>query len=331
MNTVTHANANSRIVRTVRGDIAPEALGVTAPHEHLYCDQRLCRSDLDFPGTYAKMVLLDVDTIVRELADYHAAGGRAIAEMTASGWGRDVAVLKEISERSDIHVVAISGFYVEDCHPPYVADTSIEDLAEQLVRELSAGADGTAIRTGLLKSGISRPVIEGPEKKCAHAVALTQKRTGVSITTHTSGSTRFEIEGGNIGMQHLDLFEAEGVDPGRVIIGHTDENADIRQLVALARRGAYVQFDVIGKIHWMLDETRVDLLCQMVDNGYQDHLMLSSDRCREMELKVGGGLGYDHVLRDFVPKLRQAGFDDALLHRILVENPARALSFEPRD
>jgi phosphotriesterase-related protein len=277
------------------------------------------------------MVLLDVDTIVAELADFHAAGGRAIAEMTSSGWGRDVVVLKEISERSDIHVIAISGFYVEDCHPPYVADTSIEDLADLMVQELTAGADGTGICTGLLKSGISRPVVEGPEKKCAHAIALAQKRTGVSITTHTSGSTRFEIEGGNIGMQHLDLFEAEGVDPSRVIIGHTDENADIRQLVALAQRGAYVQFDVIGKIHWMLDETRVDLLCQMVDRGYQDHLMLSSDRCREMELKVGGGLGYDHVLRDFVPKLRQAGFDDALLHRILVENPARALSFEPQE
>jgi phosphotriesterase-related protein len=49
-----------------------------------------------------------------------------------------------------------------------------------------------------------------------------------------------------------------------------------------------------------------------------------------MELKVGGGPGYDHVLRDFVPKLRQAGFDDALLRRILVENPARALSFKPK-
>lgn len=324
-------SSNLRVVRTVRGDIAPEELGVTAPHEHLYCDQRLCHSDLDFPGTYAKMVLLDVDMIVTELAHFHAAGGRAIAEMTAGGWGRNVAVLREISERSGIHVIAISGFYVEDCHPPYVADASVEELADLLVREVTIGADDTAIRTGLLKSGISRPVIEGAEEKCARAVALAQKRTGVSITTHTSGSTRFEIEGGNIGMQHLDLFEEEGVDPARVIIGHTDENADIRQLAALAQRGAYVQFDVIGKIHWMLDETRVELLRQMVDRGYQDHLMLSSDRCREMELKVGGGPGYDHVLVDFVPRLRKAGFDEALLHRILVDNPARALSFESQE
>lgn len=318
-----------KIIRTVRGDIAPGELGVTATHEHLYCDQRLCRqSRIGFPGAYARMVLQDPDMVVAELADFYAAGGRAIAEMTAHGWGRDVGVLKEISERSAVHVIAVSGFYVEDCHPEFVAGSSIEELEEFLVGELTSGADGTDIRPGLLKSAISRPVIEGPEEKCARAVARAQKRTGVAITTHTSASARFEVEGGNVGMMHLDLFESEGVDPARVIIGHTDENSDIRQLVALAERGAYVQFDVIGKVHWLLDETRVELLCQLVDKGYENHLLLSTDRCRVIELKAQGGPGYDHLLRSFVPKLRQAGFDDALVHRILVENPARVLAIE---
>jgi phosphotriesterase-related protein len=319
------------VVRTVLGDIAPEELGVTATHEHLYCDQRLCRSDLDFPGTYAKMVLLDRDMVVNELADFHAAGGRAIAEMTASGWGRDVAALKEISERSGVHVIAISGFYVEDCLPDYVDEAPIDELVEIIVGEVDEGADGTRIRTGLLKSGVGRPVIEGLEAKCARAVARAQIRTGLAITTHTSASSRFEVPGGNLGMQHLDLFEEEGVDPSRVIIGHTDENVDLRNLVAMARRGAYLQFDVIGKLHWMLDETRVDLLGQLVDKGYGDRLLLSSDRCREMELKTRGGPGYDHVLRDFVPRLREAGFDGSLINLILVENPARVLAFEPED
>lgn len=317
-----------KVIRTVCGDIAPNELGVTAMHEHLYCDQRLCRSELDFPGTYAKMVLQDPDTIVAELADFYAAGGRAIAEMTSSGWGRDVAVLKEISERSGVHVIAISGFYVEDCLPAFVDETTEDELEELVVEEVATGADGTEIRTGLLKSGVSRPVIEGLEAKCARVVARVQKRTDLAITTHTSASSRYEVEGGNLGMQHLDLFESEGVDPARVIIGHTDANVDIRQLVAVAERGAYVQFDLIGKVHWLLDETRVELLCRLVEKGYRDHLLLSSDRCRDIELKVQGGPGYDHVLCDFVPRLRKAGFDDALLHRILVENPARVLAFE---
>ncbi len=129
-------------------------------------------------------------------------------------------------------------------------------------------------------------------------------------------------------MQHLDLFEAEGVDPARVIIGHTDENADIRQLTALAERGAMVQFDVIGKTHWLLDETRVELLARLADKGYADRLLLGSDRNRVSELHVTGGAGYDYVLRHFVPRLRQAGFDESLIQKILVENPSRILAVE---
>jgi phosphotriesterase-related protein len=150
----------------------------------------------------------------------------------------------------------------------------------------------------------------------------------VPITTHTSGSARFEIPGGNLGAQHLDLFEVEGVDPGRVIIGHNDENADIRFLLSLARRGAYIQFDVIGKIHWLLDETRVELLARLADGGYLDRLLLSTDRCRLTELKARGGPGYDHLLRNFLPMLRQNGFDEAAIHQMLVDNPARILAID---
>jgi predicted metal-dependent phosphotriesterase family hydrolase len=317
-----------KVIRTVNGDIPPSDLGVTLTHEHLYCDQRLCRSEGSFPSAANPMVLRDVDLVVKEVGEFFAAGGRAIAEMTVHGWGRDVAVLREISQQSGIHVIATAGYYIEECHPDFARDASVEELAEFLVRELSDGADGTPIRPGLLKSGVGRPVIEGAERRCALAVARAQKITGVTITTHTSGSSRFEIRGGNIGTLHLDLFEAEGVDPARVIIGHTDENADIRQLIALAKRGAAIQFDVIGKIHWLLDETRVELLAKLADKGYGGQLLLSTDRNRVTELKAKGGPGYDHVLRDFVPKLRQAGFDEASIRKILVENPSRVLAVE---
>ncbi len=274
------------------------------------------------------MVLRDVDLVVRELREFTVAGGRAIAEMTVKGWGRDVAVLQEISRRAGVHVIATAGFYVEDCLPDFARDADVGVLTEFLVQELTEGADGTGIRPGLLKSGVGRPVIEGVERTCAIAVARAQTATGVAITTHTSGSSRLEIRGGNLGMHHLDLFEAEGVDPARVIIGHTDENADIRQLTELCERGAMIQFDVIGKTHWLLDETRVELLTKLADKGYGDRLLLASDRNRVSELHVSGGPGYDYVLRSFVPRLRQAGFDESLIHKILVENPSRILAVE---
>ena len=138
-------------------------------------------------------------------------------------------------------------------------------------------------------------------------MARAQLWTDLTITTHTSGNIRFEIEGGNIGIQHLDLFEAEGVDPSCVIIGHTDENADVRFLEALCRRGAWVQFDAIGKQHWMLDEPRAELAANPIQRGFGRQLLLGSDRARKTKL------------------LRAAGLDDAAIRMLLVENPARAL------
>ncbi|MBI4279913.1 MAG: phosphotriesterase-related protein [Armatimonadetes bacterium] len=318
-------------IQTVTGRIAPEELGLTYTHEHLLCDQRLCRQDgLRRPGSEGNlMVLDDIEVAIGEMRAIRALGADALVEVTMQAWGRDLPGLRRISEASGIKIIATSGFYVEHCHPGFVAEQSIEQLAEGLVREITEGVDRTGIRTGLLKSAISRPVVEGPEEKCARAVARAQRATGASITTHTSGGIRFEIPGGNIGMQLLDLFEAEGVDPRRVIVGHVDENADIRFLEAMCRRGAFVQFDVVGKWHWMLDETRADLMAALADRGYIDHLLLSTDRARKAELKSYGGIGYAYLLTHFVPLLRKAGLSEEDIRRIMVENPRRALAIHP--
>lgn len=319
-----------RIIRTVRGDIVPSQMGVTAPHEHLWCDQGIGdkHENFSFPGIHENMYMHEKNLVIKELKGFYAAGGRAIAEMTTDGWGRDVTILKEISEAVNVHVIAISGTYVEDYLPEYFQKMDIDELAEKFANEIMLGVDGTGIRTGLLKTSVSRRVVEGLELKGAKAVARAQKKTGVAITTHTTASSRFEIKGGNIGMYHLDIFEKEGVDLQRVIVGHTDENADIRQLIDVINRGAYVQFDTIGKTHWQLDETRIHLISQLVGKGHEDKILLSTDRCRVSETKTHGGPGYAHVLNDFIPKARQAGIDEEIINKLLVENPAAILSFE---
>lgn len=317
-------------IQTVTGPVAVETLGVTYMHEHLLCDQRRCRPDgLRRPGSEGHlMVLDDIDIAMRETREIKALGADAIVEVTMQAWGRDVAGLRQISEATGVKIVATSGFYVEHCHPPFVGERTIEELSDHLVRELTQGVDETGIRTGLLKSAISRPVVEGPEEKCARAVARAQRATGATITTHTSGSARFEIAGGNIGMLLLDVLESEGVDPRRVVIGHVDENADIRNLEQLCRRGAYVQFDVVGKHHWMLDETRADLIAELVHKGYIAHLLLSTDRARKSELKSYGGSGYAYLLTDFVPMLRRTGLSERTVHDMLVNNARRALTIQ---
>jgi len=73
----------------------------------------------------------------------------------------------------------------------------------------------------------------------------------------------------------------------------------------------------------------VNLIKEVLEAGYEDHVLLSSDFASEPETKFNGGAGYSSVTSVFIPKLRYAGVSEATLHKIMVENPKRFLTFIP--
>ena len=46
-------------------------------------------------------------------------------------------------------------------------------------------------------------------------------------------------------------------------------------------------------------------------------------------MKANWGQGVASVVAQFLPKLRYAGVNDRLLHKLLVDNPRRFLAFVP--
>jgi phosphotriesterase-related protein len=316
-------------VRTVLGDINPEELGTCLPHEHIWCNQALAPHRELFGltrSTSAYMRLNNEDAMLAELIAYREAGGQSIVEVTCDGWGRDLDILARLSEASGVHIIATAGFYIEPCMPPFVAEWSVERLADHLTREILRGTGQSQRRCGVLKSAVHRARVEGLELKGLMAVAIAQRRTGVAITTHTTGARRQEIPGGTIGVQQLAILKAEGVDPRRLIIGHVDERPDIDVLAQLASEGCYIQFDVIDKQHWLLDQTRAELVHALIGRGYLRHLLLSHDRNRDHEMRYGGGTGYCHIFERFLPLLRGQGITDDQIEVMMVENPARAFA-----
>lgn len=317
------------MIQTVLGPIAPEDLGFCLPHEHIWCDQRKAPRQELFGVTRSVASYMRLDNFSRmvdELKAYRAAGGRSIVEVTCDGWGRDLETLARLSEASEVHIVATAGFYIEPCMPRFVAEWSVEELADHLTKELESGVDGGARRPGVLKSAIHRARVEGLELKGLQAVAIAQKRTGVAITSHTTGGRRQEVPGGTVGVEQVRLLKAEGVDPARFIVGHVDERPDIDVLAALADEGCFIQFDVIGKEHWLLDATRAELIGALIGRGYVRHLMLSHDRNRDHEMRYGGGSGYCHLFEQFLPRLRDLGVSDEEISTMTVANPARAFA-----
>src|SRR5262249_14667243 len=207
------------------------------------------------PG-WSDLMLNDPDAMLQELADISAAGGRAVLEASTAGMGRRPDLLRRISEASDVHVICVTGIYTREFHPANIATASIDELAADMVRELEDGIAGTGIRAGAIKLASSVSPLAGDERKAFQAGGPAQGATGAAITTHTSPGPALSLPGGSMGHEQLDLLEAEGVDPERVIIGHCDLNPQPDHHVELARRGAYVQYDHIGSARFSSDDRR---------------------------------------------------------------------------
>lgn len=299
-------------IMTVLGPIAPEKLGPTLMHEHLFIDLAGRKQD---PDTR----LDDVDTACQEVALLQELGGQGLVEATCLGMGRQADAMRQVAARTGLHIVASTGFYQKSYHPLYVSERSAEELADRLVREVEEGLDGTAVRPGILAEiGTTRDEIHPDEAKVFRAVALTHRRTGLAISTHCTLGTMAE--------QQLDLLEGVGVDPGRIVLGHQDLQDDLELHVRLARRGAVIAYDTAGKEKYMPDAVRVRLITGMLEKGLGDRVVLSMDITRRSHLTAHGGYGYGHLLRTLVPALRAAGVGERELAAMLVDNPRRILT-----
>ncbi len=101
-----------------------------------------------------------------------------------------------------------------------MAEASVEELTEHLVRQIAEGIHGTAVRAGAIKLASSQPPMTDLELKTFRAGARAQRETGVHITTHC---TRLGAE-----TSQLTILADEGVDLRRVVVGHTARHIALR-------------------------------------------------------------------------------------------------------
>jgi 5-phospho-D-xylono-1,4-lactonase len=312
------------VIRTVLGDVAPADLGVTFAHEHLLMTG-------DWPVMNEPDFRLDsVDAAVEEVAPARAAGLSAVVEMTPLGFGRSPRGLVEISRRTGVHVVAVTGFhkvgYYSDLH--WLHRYSAEQVAGLLVAEIEEGMDEhglvgplldrTEARAGAVKIATSYHRFGRSVDKLIEAVGIAHVRTGVPVATHTDKGTG--------GHELLDALARAGVPGDRVVLGHIDHNPDVGYLSELAARGAWLAFDMPGRIKYAPDSRTISLIAALHEHGHTDRLLLGSDLARRSYWRsLGGGPGLDYLLTRFVPRLTDEGLAD-VARRALVDNAARAFT-----
>ncbi len=309
-------------VQTVLGRIDPSDLGFTLPHEHTQTALWHVQSRWDY-----WQLTRDEPVILAELERFRAAGGRSIVDLTLPGIGRDPDWLVSISQQSGLNVVMGSGWYRTAYYPveALIDRRSTDALADELVREFEEGVGESRARPGIVgEIGTDKPWVSPPEERVHRAAARAARRTGRAITTHSVQSP--------IGLEQLSLFEEEGVDPGRVVIGHSDSYPVLDHYLEIVRRGASLEFDFLGMSFTPLErhgeDRLVELLLELLSRGHADRVLLSQDVCHDSQLKRYAGHGYVYLVETFLPRLQAAGVSEAEIETMTVANPARILTIE---
>src|SRR5262249_36608269 len=135
------ARSRAGQVQTVLGAVAPDAIGITLPHEHLLIDFKVMFAEpaaasdkgrawepvtmanlgwvrQHFNANLDNLRLTDEQVAIDEIRLFQRAGGVTVVDPTPVTLARDPLALARIARVTGLNVVMGSGYYVAASHPP---------------------------------------------------------------------------------------------------------------------------------------------------------------------------------------------------------------------
>lgn len=300
-----------KLLHTTLGPKRADELGMILPHEHIFVDLRTP----DQPG-YGEAEAADVVRLMApEVAAAAARGITAIVECSTHGVGRRADCDLAVSRATGMPIVVPTGNYREPWVSDWVRSASEADLEALMYREMTEGMDGTPVLAAWIKVSAGDDGITVLEERILRAAARAAKRTGAVIGSHTIR--------GRVVMDQLDILEAEGYRADRFISIHTQNEPDFGLNLAVAERGAWIEYDHVGRAP---DDEVAGLILKALEAGKATQLLLSHDRGWYDPAQPGGGVPkpFTHLTDVMLPLLRQRGVTDDTIRQLMVINPFEA-------
>jgi phosphotriesterase-related protein len=316
-------------VPTVRGDVPVSELGVTLMHEHLVMIHP--EIECNIPDIWNED--REVERAGAALAGLTALGVRTLVDLTVYGLGRNIPRVQRIAADGDVHVIVATGAHTMDELPKYFArrgpgtqNGGPDVLEEVFVREITDGIAGTGVRAGILKCASDMRGLTPDVERALRSAARAHRRTGVPISTHTSAMDRG-------GLDQQRIFAAEGVDLGRVIIGHSGDSTDIGYLKALMDAGSYLGLDRFGLDNRLPTAQRCAVVAELIRLGYASRITLSHDASTfsdswdaEAKRRALPDWHFGFISATVIPRLLELGVSEADVTQMMVTNPAEIFS-----
>ena len=294
-------------------------MGAIDAHEHLFIASPAMRGgEID-----------DVGHVLEEVRDGKATGLTSFVELTPIGLGRRPELMRRVARETGTIVIGATGYHRDEHYPAghWVHEATTELLARRIVADLRDGMhprdwEGDAppdpARAGVIKAGASYQHVSAGERRRLEAAAIGSVASGAAIVVHT--------EIGTFGHEIIDLLEAAGAAPDRIVLAHLDRNPDLELHAEIVARGVSLVYDTIGRIKYRPDSVLLDLMGGMVAAGHGARLLVGLDLGRRDYYRAfGGGPGLRLLMTSFVPRLR-GRIGDAATDAILHANPARVFA-----
>lgn len=342
-------------VQTVLGTIDGDQLGMTSAHEHIIwdmsdyfeepeaaADRELARQPVSMENLYLirprphinidNMIQQDEQIATNEVNYFKRSGGGTLVELSQNGLARDPAALARISDATGVNIVMGSGYYVGISHPADMDEKTEEDIAAEIVRDITVGAGDTGVQAGVIgEIGCSLPLTEN-ERKVLRACAMAQRKTGAPINIHPSIDDETLLE-------EIAILKNAGADLKRVAISHTDGfGFSLETRLKVLDEGCYVEYDGFGQAIYhffymgkianaMSDIQKITDIMELIERGYLSQILIAQDFCFKCCLATYGGYGYAHLINNLVPFMKAKGMTEEQMQALLVDNPRRFLEF----
>jgi phosphotriesterase-related protein len=343
-------------INTVLGPISPKNLGATLTHEHLLSSldcyfqipeessqRQLSSQKLSFsnigklPGKWLNhpesMNLPDISMVIEEVMDWKLEGGGAVVDATSIGIGRDPSGLAKIARATGLNIIMGCGYYLPSSYSANMDFVTQKDIEDEIVNDLISGVGDTGIKSGIIgEIGCEFPLTKNIKKILSAAVEA-QNTTGAPILIHPGQSPQAPIE-------IVDILTQSGAKSDNIIIGHLDARiVDFSILPELGNTGAFLELDTFGiedtefgGSHMASDipsdSQRIEMVKFLIDNGYEDQILIAHDVCAQWRYKRFGGKNYGHILNSIVPRMLVHGISRKEVKKIIYDNPARSLTFK---
>lgn len=308
---------NPSAINCLSGTISPEKLGITLMHEHVLLG-----------NIQGHLRSASIDIAAKMLNDASAVGVQTLVDMTPY---RDIHLYKEISEKTNVKIIASTGYYIREKMPAELRNISEAQLEDRMYKEVTEGIDGTGIKAGIIKIAADNQELSDWDKMIFRTAARVQKSTKVPIATHAWIGAVSQFE----------LLVKHGADPNHINLAHIESvfgwrgktrEAISEELLQIVKGGGTLLFNNFSCEFYTPFQDMVYLMKYYCDKGFSNRIMISED-CNwtwknekqvfesEEEHPDARLRTYGYMMTHEVPLLLNSGFTKEDINTFLVDNP----------